>query len=39
MGADGKAQISTMNQTQLEKTDEWFRWNRQMDKQSPEAQE
>ncbi len=38
MGENGKAQISTIDPKQLEKTDEWFRWNQQMDKQSPQVQ-
>ena len=34
MAADGKAEITTIDPAQLQKSDEWFRWNRQMDKQA-----
>jgi hypothetical protein len=34
MGEDGKAQITQIDQAQLQKIDEWFRWNRQMDAQA-----
>lgn len=31
MAADGKADIRTVDPAELQKTDEWFRWNQQMD--------